>query len=213
MEGDDSMLTAAEKQKLKRMLLDEQSRLIQKVQNEFLTETSYMEASGDLSHYDNHPADSGTEMYEREKDLTIHDHAERKLEKINEALHAIEDGTYGICRVCSMDIPYKRLLAFPTADTCIEHADEAEEMRSSPKNEREERTAITDEGEEVGYDREDAWQDVSKYGTSDTPSDFTEDKASYDDMFINSEEDIGVVEGVERFGRYDRETNAFIEKE
>src|SRR5690625_1813151 len=90
------MLTAAQKQQLKHTLLNEQSKLIQKVQSNFQVETSFIQAVGDLSSYDNHPADSGTEMYEREKDITLKDHAEQELEKINEALHALEDGTYGI---------------------------------------------------------------------------------------------------------------------
>src|SRR5699024_5475521 len=49
----------------------------------------------------------------------------------------------------------------------------------------------------VGYDQEDSWQSVSRYGTSDTASDFYEDKDNYNDMYINSEERVGEVEAVE----------------
>lgn len=206
------MLTAAQKQQLKRALLNKQSEMIQKMQSNFHMESSFIEATGDLSSYDNHPADSGSEIYEREKDITIQDHAERELEEINEALHAMEEGTYGICRVCSMDIPYERLRALPAADTCIEHADQEQMEYHIPQNEQYEQDAIVDEA--FGrYDKEDAWQDVSKYGTSDTPSDFFEDKGSYDDMYIHSEEDVGIVEDVERFGKRDKKTNAFMEDE
>lgn len=206
------MLTAAQKQHLKRTLLSEQSKLIQKLQSNFQEETSFIEAVGELSSYDNHPADSGTEMYEREKDITLQEHAEQELEKINEALHALEDGTYGICRVCSMDIPYERLRVLPTADTCVEHANEEQSGYQTEQSKRGRQDAII-EGATVQYDKEDAWQDVSKYGTSDTPSDFFEDKSSYNEMFIHSEEDVGIVEDVERFGRRDKETNAFVEEE
>lgn len=36
---------------------------------------------GELSSYDNHPADTGTELFEREKDIALNDHAEYEVEK------------------------------------------------------------------------------------------------------------------------------------
>ena len=37
---------------------------------------------------------------------------------IEEALHTIEEGTYGVCEVCSKNIPKKRLEALPEATMC-----------------------------------------------------------------------------------------------
>src|SRR5699024_6210954 len=74
----------------------------------------------------NHPADMGTELYERGKDIALNEHTEQELEDINKALHAMEEGTYGICRICSVDIPYERLRAVTTADTCLKHSVEEE---------------------------------------------------------------------------------------
>src|SRR5699024_8544511 len=169
------MLTKEQLKKFKDILLARQSEMIRQVQDRFGLETSFMDSVGELSSYDNHPGDMGTEMYEREKDIALNEHAERELEEINEALHAIDEGTYGICRVCSMDISYERLKAVPTADTCREHADEdtftrnrpVEEEVFSPNINPDELTKET----QVGYDAEDAWQEVSRYGTSETPSD------------------------------------------
>src|SRR5690625_1872315 len=199
------MLTNKQIKQFKDQLLARQSEIIGQVQDRFGLEASYMDAVGELSSYDNHPGDMGTEMYEREKDIALNEHAERELEEINEALHAIDEGTYGICKVCSMDISYERLQAVPTADTCREHAEDdneifkrdrpVEEEVFSPNINPDEKTDET----QVGYDAEDAWQEVSRYGTSETPSDFFEDKKSYNKMYPNSDEDVGVVEDVEKF--------------
>ena len=43
-----------------------------------------------------------------------------QLEYIDEALQRIDDGSFGICRICSGDIGRARLEAVPTATQCIE---------------------------------------------------------------------------------------------
>ncbi|HLR23555.1 MAG TPA: TraR/DksA C4-type zinc finger protein [Pseudogracilibacillus sp.] len=198
------MLTEKQLKELKNDLLKSQERMINQVQDRFGLEVSQMDAVGELSSYDNHPADMGTELYERGKDIALNEHTEQELEDINKALHAMEEGTYGICRICSVDIPYERLRAVPTADTCIQHSEEeqtfsryrpVEEEVYSPNINPDEVTPET----QNAYDAEDAYQEVSRYGTSETPSDFYGDRDSYDDMYPNSDEDVGVVEDVERF--------------
>lgn len=188
----------------KKRLTARQSKLIKQLKGRFDLEVSQTDAIGELSSYDNHPADLGTELFERGKDLALYDHAERELEEINKSLHAFAEGTYGICRVCSMNIPYERLVSNPTADTCVDHApvlstDEGER----PIEEAMLRPLMSVEdkpNEETNfYDREDAWQDVSRYGTSDTPSDLYDDQESYNDMYINSDEKVGIVEEIEQY--------------
>lgn len=113
------MLTTQRLEKLQRVLLNRQTEIIDKIGKEEISE----EATGELSTYDNHPGDQATELYDKERTLTFQMHAEAELEDINEALHALDDGTYGICRVCSEPIPYERLLALPTTDTCVAHSE------------------------------------------------------------------------------------------
>lgn len=144
------MLTNEKVHRLKKSLLKSQSKMIMQMKNTEMEAAT--DAVGELSSYDNHPADMGTELYEREKDITFRRNKERELEAVNEALHAIDDGTYGICRVCSMPIPYERLEAMPTADTCVEHAE------TSPIKLGEEEMTATD-----GLN---AWDIVRDYGTS-----------------------------------------------
>jgi RNA polymerase-binding protein DksA len=45
--------------------------------------------------------------------------AAAKVADIDRALERIEAGTYGSCTVCGADIPYERLRALPTAETCV----------------------------------------------------------------------------------------------
>src|SRR5690625_5240253 len=126
------MLTNEQTNVFKEILLARQSQMINQVQDRFCLEASFLDPVGELSSYDNHTGFMGTDMYEREKDIALNEHAEKELEEINEALHAIDEGTYGICRVCSMDIPYERLKAVPTTDTCREHADDDTFTRNRP---------------------------------------------------------------------------------
>ncbi|MEN2768749.1 TraR/DksA C4-type zinc finger protein [Ornithinibacillus xuwenensis] len=188
----------------KQGLLARQHELIEQVQDHFGKSFELVkESMGELSNYDNHPADMGTELFEREKDIALNEHAEKELEDINSALHAIEEGTYGICTECGADIPFERLQAIPTTDRCVNHASNTtferertvEEEVFSPNINPDE---VTDE-EQVGYDAEDTWQELSRYGTSETASDFYGDQDNYDEMYPNSDENVGSTEDIEEF--------------
>lgn len=48
---------------------------------------------------------------------------ETRLVNVEEALTAIENDTYGKCRICDTEIPEKRLLANAAATTCLEHGE------------------------------------------------------------------------------------------
>lgn len=209
------MISKEQISQFKAILEQRQNELIQQLQDHFGMDVEFgKESVGELSNYDNHPGDMGTELYERQKDFALNEHAETELEDINKALHAIAEGTYGICSICGGDIPYERLEAVPTADKCVEHAAEntfknnrpIEEQVFSPNINPNERT----EEEQVGYDAEDAWQEVSRYGTSETTADFFGDHEDYDDMYPNEDlDDVGATEEVENFissdiyGNYD----------
>ncbi len=46
---------------------------------------------------------------------------EARLITVNQALEAIEEGTYGTCRIGGDEIEKERLTANPAADTCTKH--------------------------------------------------------------------------------------------
>ncbi|AOH56911.1 hypothetical protein ABE28_021410 [Peribacillus muralis] len=165
---------------------------------------SMHDSTGELSSYDNHPGDQGTELYEREKDLALSEHYRDEISDIDRALTAIKAGDYGKCEVCSRDIPLERLNAIPTTTFCVEHTPSRETSDNRPieeevlgpsfgKFDNEERK------ESVAFDAEDSWQEVASFGTSETPSDFAYPPNDYEDMYIDSEENIGYVEDYENF--------------
>lgn len=89
----------------------------------FGLDQSFEDSTGDLTSYDdNHPADMGTEMFEREKDSALNDLDEEHLRDIKEALSRMGNGTYGYCKECHKEINFERLQALPYAQYCIEHA-------------------------------------------------------------------------------------------
>ena len=82
----------------------------------------YHEGMGELSSADNHPADEGTDLFERQKDIALNQHDDYQIENINKALQAMEQGEYGKCVTCGKEIPYERLEALPETLYCIEHS-------------------------------------------------------------------------------------------
>ena len=154
---------------------------------------------GELSTYDNHPADTGTELFEREKDLAIDDHFRLEIQDIKEALAAIDSGSYGKCIVCGKDIPIERLEALPSAVTCIEHSPNQKVSQDRPIEEEvmSGDVIVDHENENVGFDEEDSWQAVAEWGNSDGPSDFFDPPEHYDQMYINSNEQVSYVEDLE----------------
>jgi len=79
------------------------------------------ESIGELSDDSQHPADTGTETFEREKDLSILDSLERELRELEVALGRVDEGSYGTCEACGEAIPEARLEAQPAARFCTEH--------------------------------------------------------------------------------------------
>ncbi|MFS0784558.1 TraR/DksA C4-type zinc finger protein [Bacillus sp. 1P06AnD] len=153
---------------------------------------------GDISTYDNHPADNATELFEREKDIALNEHTETEIEKIDKALQAMDDGTYGKCSICGASISYDRLEILPYTLTCKEHSLSQEVSTNRPIEEEVlPPFGKRDTEETVEFDAEDSWQSVAKWGNSDTPSDFFDPKEHYDQMYINSDEHIGYVEDIE----------------
>jgi len=116
-------------------LADERARLDgvrSTFDDEGLSTETESDSLGELSSYDQHQADVGTETFEREKDLSILEQVEAELADVEHALRRLDDGTYGTCEVCGKAIPDDRLEAMPAARLCLEHQAEAErEVRFS----------------------------------------------------------------------------------
>lgn len=75
----------------------------------------------ELSNIDQHPAESGTETFDRERDLGLLEQVEAELADVDAALVRLEEGTYGHCAICGVAIGEQRLEAQPAARFCLQH--------------------------------------------------------------------------------------------
>jgi len=166
-----------EQEYFRRRLTEERERLLAAKTDRYGLENSVRDSVSEFSAYDNHPADLGSETFERSKDLALLDNTNLLLSKVEAALDRIREGTYGSCASCGKAIPRERLEAVPSADLCLEcqtAADAADQFRRPieeavlfPPFGR----TFLDDADSVGFDGEDAWQAVARYGTAESPQD------------------------------------------
>lgn len=205
------MLTTEQLAGFRLQLLKEKEELEERIEqndNYGLEQGHYHEASGELSSYDNHPADEGSELYEREKDIALSQHSKLQLMNINQALEAMENGTYGQCAVCGKEIPYERLETIPNTIYCKEHSPDQIVSHDRPIEEGVlmppfGKFDMDEKDENVAFDAEDAWQTVAQWGTSETPSDLAFSEDNYHDIYAESDENISYVEDFENFAGND----------
>lgn len=81
------------------------------------------------SGYGNHEAESGTEIYEQERNLALERNLEQQLADVEHALDKFAQGTYGICDVCGREIAPERLRVMPQAALCIDDAAKQQAQR------------------------------------------------------------------------------------
>ncbi|RDI44379.1 TraR/DksA C4-type zinc finger protein [Falsibacillus pallidus] len=200
------MLTTEQLSTLKKELTEQRQQFTGhlKRETENMENRSQSENSGELSMYDNHPADMGTELYEREKDFALDEHEKSELEKVNQALEAMEEGTYGNCKTCGQEIPFERLEAIPTTLYCKEHSDAQHIASDRPVEEDLLEPAHGDtfrhQNQDGIRDYEDSFQEVARYGTSETPSDFKESVEDFESLYNEDDYDTeGFTEDYESF--------------
>ncbi len=156
------------------------------------------ESVTDLSFADNHPADLGSENFERSKDLSLREQRFSQLRQVEEALTRIDAGTYGICLRCGGRIAPARLEAVPEAPLCLpcrEYEEGAvekggrrpvEEDRLFPPFAR----SITPG--DPGFDGEDSWQEAARHNKR---------PFIYEDIL--DDEETGLVEDTDAFTNED----------
>lgn len=81
---------------------------------------SLRDVSGNLSGYSQHMAETAADSFEREKNIKLLSSVTHIVQEINNALHKMEDGSYGICENCGKEISFMRLKALPYAQFCID---------------------------------------------------------------------------------------------
>jgi RNA polymerase-binding transcription factor DksA len=114
-------MTAPDFEQARRQLETERDRvrgLVDGLRHE-IGDADEHEQVGELAGYDQHPADLGSETFEREKDLSILEGLELELAEREAALARIDDGTYGIDENTGEPIDPDRLAARPEARTNV----------------------------------------------------------------------------------------------
>ncbi|MRX74411.1 hypothetical protein GJU40_20040 [Bacillus lacus] len=148
-------LSDKQTQGLKQQLLEMKKEIEDKPKDP-LFDTSMSDSVGELSNgIDNHPADLGSEVYDRERQQTLENVDENVLGEIKEALDRMEEGTYGKCIDTGEDIPYERLEALPYAKRTIQAQTERDQDRNllgSEETQHEMNMRDLADGETVGGD-------------------------------------------------------------
>lgn len=173
-----SHLTKTQLSKLEQSLLEEKKGLehhFQENENDAEHNESLRASTGELSSVDNHPADIGTETFERSRDLAIDENLSHQLDQVNQALERMKNGEYGVCETCGQEIPYLRLQALPYTAYCIDHTPERTVSEDRPVEEQVMTLPPKGAGEHrqhnAGrFDDAGAWHTVEEYGNSDSPA-------------------------------------------
>jgi len=149
------------------------------------------ETASELSFYDNHPADIADEVYQVELGKALEANEEVLLEKIDNALKSIKEGTYGKCKICGKDIDIERLKALPYAENCIECQDTISKVKSYNSQKRVTEESVIGEpfrhsfthhtDDSVGFDLEDTYQALQRHNKIDDYEgyDYEEDDEVY----------------------------------
>lgn len=206
MIGDESMKEQTRYSKLIEKLREERKYSMETATELF--NGDMRESLGELSLIDNHPADIGTEVYERSRDVAQHDRLIHKVEAIDVALARFDEGKYGICEHCGHEIPVERLKVLPYTTVCTEcsRGEEMEEQHSLHRDPVENELlnrpfsrTFNDGTDRVEFDGEDSWQAVARYGTSDSLQDLgtNRDISDPNDLYEDSDEVIGAVQYIE----------------
>jgi DnaK suppressor protein len=95
-------------------------------------EESISDTGGELSSFDQHPGDSGTETFEMEKNVSLREQVDDELQEIEAAFQRLERGTYGTCQACGKPIGDERLEAMPATRFCVEDQAKAERQAGYP---------------------------------------------------------------------------------
>tara|TARA_B100001113_G_C21105428_1_gene620668 strand:- start:180 stop:572 length:393 start_codon:yes stop_codon:yes gene_type:complete len=70
--------------------------------------------------YSVHMADAGTDSYEREKGFHFMNRESNYYKHLTKALERINDGTFGVCKICEELIPEERMMEVPNATKCVQ---------------------------------------------------------------------------------------------
>ena len=113
---------------IKNQLLKQKEQLLKDL-SAFSREDSHEadDRSAAFPEYGDKPDENAQEISDYSTTIVTQKVLEKSLEDLEKALKRIETGDYGICKYCHNPINAKRLLARPTASSCISCKKELQE--------------------------------------------------------------------------------------
>jgi RNA polymerase-binding transcription factor DksA len=105
--------------------LDEERSRLQRIKSSLSVEDDAARG-GEVSIVDQHEADVGTEMFERQRDMSILQQVTESLDDVDRALRRLDEGSYGACEACGQPIGDDRLRARPETRFCLQDQARAE---------------------------------------------------------------------------------------
>lgn len=165
-----------------------------------------MYSPSELSNYDNHPAELGSELYQVEMNTALKVHEEHMLKEIHDALGRMEDGIFGKCAFCGNEIDKERLEVVPYTRLCISCEESKkvtpdvlgrsrpieEEVLDAPMGRK-----YLNQREDDEYEGMDQFNDLMKYGSSDSPQDLG-GYHEYEDYYTNEVDKQGIVDDMDQ---------------
>lgn len=199
------VLNIQKKEHFKNLLLQEKKGVLdtlKRMEEHQPHSGSMKEYTEELSAYDNHPADLGTEMFMTAMQANLENNEKYRLNEIEEALQRIETDEYGICQGCGAEIAEERLEIMPEADNCMKCEKHEVALYDSDANRPVEERLLrppfgrTYKGDDdyTGFDGEDAYQEVAKY--NQVPNDPSYNTG--DDLGVFDDYSSGNVQEVEK---------------
>ncbi|MBU3180127.1 TraR/DksA C4-type zinc finger protein [Clostridium psychrophilum] len=141
---------------------------------------SNSELATELSFYDNHPSDTATELFDKEKGIALKGNENSILNKIEGALKGIENNNYGKCKKCGKSINEERLEFTPYAENCIQCQRSIDNSMPAEHSNRSSSEDVLgsffkyNDGN-VGVDQEDTYQAVERFNKLDDIVEFYDD--------------------------------------
>ncbi|MFW6278728.1 MAG: TraR/DksA C4-type zinc finger protein [Bacillota bacterium] len=159
----------------KKKLKEQKETLKEDLENyEHQSSADIKERSGELSSYDNHPADQASNTFDRERESGIQDNNRVLLDKTIQALEVIEnqEQDYGICQNCGRKIDLERLKIVPHTFFCRECVAEREDQEDRPVEEEViSGFGDTNPQDKMIFDGEDTWEKIAEQGNSTNVND------------------------------------------
>jgi len=195
------------------LLLKEKEKfmnIIAKMDENDIGETSRF-SSTELSSYDNHPAELGTEVFNLGMNLNLKANETNQIKEIERALKKIDKGNYGNCEMCKKEISDERLDVRPYARLCIDCENEQNNEKSNVKKARpiEEKVIGSPFGkkylnkqEDDEHEGLDILNDLMKYGSSSSPQDMGGFK-DYEEYYTNKVDNQGNVDHMDNLSNSD----------